>query len=463
MGIRLPNSTNYVHLDESNLLELHRAMDYNILGQPIIRTLTSDTPGSAAIDAFGRGRFAVPYTIADYSHVYGQEEEMITETSGSGTTSNKPDEASIELSLGTGDTDFVVHQSRQYHQYQPGKSQLVMMSFTFQSVRANTSKRLGYFDDRNGVFLQQAGDGTVSIVKRSYSSGAPVDTTINQADWNLNKLDGSVASLGLTLDLTKTHLLMIDFQWLGVGRIRVGFAIGGTIVYCHEFKHANSATTVYWSNPALPVRCEMRNTGTAVGTTTMLQTCATVISEGGDQTTGASHSAVTPVKASKSWGNGDIGRRQVVLALRLKNSVVSRPNRGLIKLNSYSLQSSSASVILEMWRLTDSSRLSRSDSTAPTWVDVEGESIAQVSYDAQFIETGNLIYSFKTDSSFIAANNPSGKQSSGVSSLGATIAKRDYIAQNYDSTDSQVWCMTATALTTTSTNVWGSLTWNEQK
>ena len=456
-------SNDYRHPADTNLNKLTTAMEYNSLGEPIIRTLTSDTPGSAAIDAFGRGRFAAPYTIADYSHAYGQEEEMITEASGSGTTSNKPDEASIELSLGTGATDYVVHQSRQYHQYQPGKSQLVMMSFNFQTVRANTSKRLGYFDDRNGVFLQQAGDGTVSIVKRSYSSGAAVDTTIDQADWNINKLDGSEASAGITLDLTKSHLLIIDFQWLGVGRIRVGFAIGGAIVYCHEFLHSNVDTTVYWSNPALPVRCELRNTGTAVGTTTSLQTCATVMSEGGDQTTGATHSTVTPVLSSKSWSNGDIGRRQVVLAVRLKNSIVSRPNRGLIKLNSYSLQSSSSSVILEMWRLTDSSRLSRSDSTAPTWVDVGGESIAQVCYDAQFIETDNLNYSFKTDSSFVAANNPSGKQAAGVSALGASIAKRDYIAQNYDSTDSQVWCLTATALTTTATNVWGSITWNEQK
>jgi len=456
-------SNNYRHPADTNLKSVHKAMDYNSLGQPIIRTAASDLPDSALIDAFGRQRFSQPYTLADYSHAYGQEEEMITETSGSGTTSNKPDQASIELSLGTGATDYVVHQSRQYHQYQPGKSQLVMMSFNFQTVRANTSKRVGYFDDRNGVFLQQAGDGTISIVKRSYSSGAAVDTTIDQADWNINKLDGSEASAGITLDLTKSHLLIIDFQWLGVGRIRVGFAIGGAIVYCHEFLHSNVDTTVYWSNPALPVRCELRNTGTAVGTTTSLQTCATVMSEGGDQTTGATHSAVTPVLSSKSWSNGDIGRRQVILAVRLKNSIVSRPNRGLIKLNSYSLQSSSSSVILEMWRLTDTSRLSRSDSTAPTWVDVGGESIAQVCYDAQFIETDNLNYSFRSDSSFVAANNPSGKQSAGVSALGATIAKRDYIAQNYDSTDSQVWCLTATALTTTATNVWGSITWNEQK
>lgn len=456
-------SNNYRHPADTNLKSLHKAMEYNSLGEPIIRTAASDLPDSALIDAFGRQRFAAPFTIADYSHAYGQEEEMITEASGSGTTSNKPDEASIELSLGTGSTDFVVHQSRQYHQYQPGKSQLTMMSFNFQTVRANTTKRLGYFDDRNGVFLQQAGDGTISFVKRSYSTGSAVDTTVDQADWNLTKLDGSVASNGITLDLTKSQLLIIDFQWLGVGRIRVGFAVGGTVVYCHEFKHANIETTVYWSNPALPVRCEMRNTDTAVGTTTMLQTCATVMSEGGDALTGATHSAVTPVDSAKSWSNGDQGLKKVILAVRLKNSIVSRPNRGLIKLHAYSLQSDSASVILEMWRLTDSSRLLQADSSAITWTDVDGESIAQVSYNAESIDTSNLNLSLRADASFVAANNPSGKQAAGVSAVGASIAKRDYIAQNFDSTDSQVWCLTATALTDSATDVWGAITWNEQK
>ncbi len=104
-------SNDYRHPADTNLKSLHKAMDYNSLGQPIIRTAASDLPDSALIDAFGRQRFSQPYTLADYSHAYGQEEEMITETSGSGTTSNKPDQASIELSLGTGATDYVVHQS----------------------------------------------------------------------------------------------------------------------------------------------------------------------------------------------------------------------------------------------------------------------------------------------------------------------------------------------------------------
>jgi len=38
MGIRNENSTDYVHNDEPNILNLHNAMDYNPAGQPIIRT-----------------------------------------------------------------------------------------------------------------------------------------------------------------------------------------------------------------------------------------------------------------------------------------------------------------------------------------------------------------------------------------------------------------------------------------
>ena len=64
MGIRLPNSTSYVHPDESNQLELHRAMDYNEQGQPIIRTSTSynwtinisagNVPYTSYVEKFGR-------------------------------------------------------------------------------------------------------------------------------------------------------------------------------------------------------------------------------------------------------------------------------------------------------------------------------------------------------------------------------------------------------------------------
>jgi len=37
---------------------------------------------SAYVDAFGRQRISNPFTLADYSHVYGEETELLIKTSG---------------------------------------------------------------------------------------------------------------------------------------------------------------------------------------------------------------------------------------------------------------------------------------------------------------------------------------------------------------------------------------------
>ena len=41
MGVRNRNSTNYVHPDEPNLLNLHKALEYNGEGKPVLRTVTN--------------------------------------------------------------------------------------------------------------------------------------------------------------------------------------------------------------------------------------------------------------------------------------------------------------------------------------------------------------------------------------------------------------------------------------
>ena len=64
MGVQNPNSTNYVHPDEPNILNIHKAMDYNQAGQPLLRTTGSsydwtinisagDVDGTSYIEKFG--------------------------------------------------------------------------------------------------------------------------------------------------------------------------------------------------------------------------------------------------------------------------------------------------------------------------------------------------------------------------------------------------------------------------
>ena len=42
MGVQLPNSTDYIHPNEPNLLDLHKAMEYNSQGKPVLRATIGD-------------------------------------------------------------------------------------------------------------------------------------------------------------------------------------------------------------------------------------------------------------------------------------------------------------------------------------------------------------------------------------------------------------------------------------
>jgi hypothetical protein len=51
MGVRNQNSTNYEHVDEPNLLNLHKAMTYNAAGEPVLRVLTYNSGGTMDLTA----------------------------------------------------------------------------------------------------------------------------------------------------------------------------------------------------------------------------------------------------------------------------------------------------------------------------------------------------------------------------------------------------------------------------
>lgn len=411
--------------------------------------------GGTNLDAFGRLRVSEPHTLADYSHTYGEEVELLTASSGSGTKTLRANEASVRLSVGTGDGDYVVHQSRMHHHYMPGKSQLALMSFVFGTARANTVKRVGLFGEEDGVYFQQAGNGTLQFVKRTSISGSRVDETpINQANWNVDKCDGTGAS-GFDLEITTTQLFFCDYQWLGVGRLRVGFVHNGEFIVAHEFTHSNTLSTVYWRNPNLPIRCEIRNIGTAVGTAYMDQVCSTVMSEGGYIESGVNFSNYAEnILLSK----GSPAAAKCLLAIRLKDTYQSLPNRSIVRLTDLNILSDGASIVFELWRLPGDSNI-----TGGSWVSANAGSVVEYNSTAgtSFNTSGGELFT----SGFVAANNPSGKQASGGNSIADPIkAKRAYISQNIASTESNVFALVARNLSTTAdTNAYASMQWRETR
>lgn len=253
------------------------------------------------IDAFSRLRVSEVETLFDSQQEYGLPVySWNSVTANGGAVAHQSARSSSFLNTTTASGSRALIQSRTYFRYQPGKSQFVLLTGVFGNVSTNNVHRAGQFDDANGVFLQITSAGP-SLVRRTSTSGSVVDNTVLQAAWNVDPMNGSGPS-GVTLDFSKTQILVIDYQWLGVGRIRVGFDVDGVLYYVHYFKHANILSVVYSQTPNLPIRYENLNTGAAAAGSTLEAICSSVMSEGGFQNdsgvTRSSSTAITTYSVS---------------------------------------------------------------------------------------------------------------------------------------------------------------------
>jgi len=235
-----------------------------------------------ALDAFGRLRTSTPFTLFDSQSRYQKDAQFSESTANGASITYDVNQSTVLMSADTTSGSKAVRQSYRVFPYQPGKSLLVLATFVMAAEQTNLRQRVGYFNTDNGVFFQKNGS-TNSFVLRTSTTGTPSDARIaNQADWNGDKLDGTGPS-GLTLDTTKSQILWMDFEWLGVGSVRCGFVINGQFIVCHTFNNANDLDKVYMTTAILPVRYEIEATGALSTGATMKQICSSVISEGGYQ------------------------------------------------------------------------------------------------------------------------------------------------------------------------------------
>ena len=301
---------------------------------------------SPANDAFGRSRVGLPATLFASSHEYNDSPLFWqTVTTGTGAAPFVAATASVNLSVAA-DGDSVIRQTYRYMRYLPGKSQLVLLTGVVGAGVTNVTKRWGYFDNGNGLFFQQDGDGTLSVVRRSSATGSPVDTAVAQANWNIDPMDGTGPS-GKTLNVSKANIFVIDFEWLGVGRQRYGVNIDGMTYYVHETLWANANDDVYMTTANLPVRYEIVAAGVPGGTATMKQICSTVVSEGGSDAEMQSR--------IRSVNNGvtgvSVATRRAILTVRPKATFEGRVNRALIEpLSVEFINTGNSAVLVELVR-----------------------------------------------------------------------------------------------------------------
>lgn len=144
--------------------------------------------------------------------------------------------------------------------YLPGRAHLVTVSATPGAGILGYGKRWGYYSDTNGYFFEQLdNEQFLRVALRSNAAGV-TSFSLPQSFWNLDKLDGTGPS-GVTLDITKSAVFIIEYTWHGNGTIRWGVQYNKDIIYVHELMADNQSTDVLTRNPSQPVKMEVFRTG----------------------------------------------------------------------------------------------------------------------------------------------------------------------------------------------------------
>ena len=334
--------------------------------------------GGTNTDAFGRLRVSQPYTLLDSQNRYAIDNQFSTSTSGSGAATHLSNESSVSMAVSTTSGDEVVRQTFRVFPYQPGKSLLLLATFKMDTAKTNLRQRVGYFNTANGVFLEQGANGITFVLRTSTSGSATDARYVAKASWNGDKLDGTGAS-GVTLDLTKTQILFIDFEWLGVGSVRCGFVIDGQFIVAHTFHNANIQTSVYMTTAILPVRYEITNTGTVASSSAMKQICSSVMSEGGYEATSIEHVARM---VSATTGTYLTTTFKPLVSIRMASTALGAV---ILPYNLNFLPTTSDNYELALFKNTTL--------TTPTWTAVSSDANVEQDLASTSMSGGTLAYS----------------------------------------------------------------------
>lgn len=414
----------------------YRELDDQVVPAGAVNPLPVTAP-IHGLDAFGRQRVSTAYTHFDWQSRYNEAplwfENILVNLA---TVQHLPNESSVKLQVTAAAGSEAIRQSREYIRYQPGKGQFIGLTFVMGTPKTNVRRRAGYFDDENGLFLEQS-NGTLYVVERSFTSGVAVDAAVPQTSWNVDPMDGTGPS-GITLDITKLQVLVIDLLWLGGGQTRFGFDIDGRIYYVHIFKHGNVVSQVYMTTANLPIRWEITNTGVPDSPSELVVVCGVVFSEAGHALDGIVHSV-----ANATTGIS-VTTRRAILSIRPKLTFNGLVNRGQIISVGYSVFATNNNVYFEIL-------YGHMLGGIPVWTSVNDDSI--VEYD---VAGTTLVNGVRAGNGYVAAGRVAG----------ASLTTRSVLAKlpltlSADGTDARILSLVCTAVGGPAATCYGALEWIE--
>ena len=368
----------------------------------------SDSPN---LDSFGRLRVSDPFTLFHFTAVVNSGQTKFESYVNNGSLTYNSDKSEIQFNAVSGST--IIREQHGYNVYQPGKSQLILLTGVFGSGVSGVVKKMGYFNNDDGLYFQLSGS-TFGVGVRTSTSGTMVDTFIPQTSWNIDTLisGNTLNPSGIHLDIAKTNIYIISFQWLGVGRVIFSLDIDGVIVPVHEILNANNKTSVYMKSGTLPIRYEV--TSSSGSDSTFKQICSTVISEGGLTNYGYN------VAVSNGLTTKSINSKQSVISVRLAQTFSGVKNRTLAIPVAIELLTTTTSVV-GYWELIHQRGYLNENSLGglPTWNSVPNTPL-EYSVDGTTVTGGRVI-----NSGYISTTAQSGSKITD-----AIIPEDEYMALN---------------------------------
>ena len=340
-------------------------------------TLSTSDIATGASDAFGRLRTSAPLTLFDSSHRYNDNGLWSTSTATGGSATFDANAGLVNLAVTTSSGSQVIRETTKCFSYQPGKSLLVMSTFTLAAAKTGLRQRVGYYGASNGMYLELA-NSDLAFVERSSSTGSLVETRVLRSAWNIDPMDGTGPSK-LTLDITKSQILWMDVEWLGLGTVRLGFIINGKFVHCHSFHHANFITSTYITTASLPLRYEITNTASTASSSTLKQVCSTLLSEGGYELRGLQQAIGTSITAPYALTTA--GTYYPLISLRLKSTHLD----AIVILTALSILAATANANYN-WRVVASAT-----TTGGTWTSAGANSAVEYNLTGTATTGGRIL------------------------------------------------------------------------
>jgi len=98
---------------------------------------------------------------------------------------------SVTMTPGLSSTGSAIRQTRRYFKYRPGVGHQVFFTMNWSDRQAGVVKRMGQYDQSDGMFFELSGTNFNVVVRRSLPDGTVVEDRTNSANFNNDKLDGT--------------------------------------------------------------------------------------------------------------------------------------------------------------------------------------------------------------------------------------------------------------------------------